>query len=87
MVVIMLVLAGPDCNRRAHASCELANVPRAARNLARRLVAELVTVAAAVQLDDVEPLFLALKATGMPLPSRPVPGNRLLSGMSSMANQ
>ena len=30
MVLIMLVLAGPDCRRRAHASCELANVPRAA---------------------------------------------------------
>ena len=30
-------------------------------NLARRLVAELVTVAAAIQLDDVEPLCLALK--------------------------
>ena len=30
MVVIMLVLAGPDCSRRAHASCELSNVPRAA---------------------------------------------------------
>ena len=61
MVVIMLVLPGPDCSRRAHASCELGERAQGRGNLARRLVAELVTVAATVQLDDVEPLLLALK--------------------------
>ena len=61
MVVIMLVLAGPDCNR-APRLLRIGKRAQGRGNLARRLVAELVTVTAAVQLDDVEPLLLALKS-------------------------
>ena len=87
MVLIMLVPAGPDCSRRAHASTELVERAQCRGNLARRLVAELVTVAAAIQLDDVEPLFLALKGHRHAVAFGACAGNRLLSGILSMANQ
>jgi hypothetical protein len=47
---------------------------------ARRVIADLMAIAAAIGLDEVEPLVLGLKTSGMPLPLSPVPGKRLLSG-------
>ncbi len=51
------------------------------RDRARRLAAKLVAADAAVGLDDVEELALALDVGElMPLPVGPVPGNEACSG-------
>ena len=56
--------AGPDCRRRAQASIEESKWPSCRRDRARRVIADLVAVAAAVGLDGVEPLILGLEVDG-----------------------